>query len=184
MFTKFYFIKKFEVKGSIFFHKKWNYVQVNQVHIGLEPKRFSCLIFIALYFSFKTMQLRQLEEINGCNRSSKSSCASTPTSGSDGHVSSMDFSPKSLEKHCRPIENVIMETEIKGTMIERLNQVEDRMLKVFIINCLTYMQVMLMLTYLNYFHLNFLYLFTLLIFYLNFYLFCTLISFSFGGICI
>ncbi|XP_029127231.1 uncharacterized protein LOC109799034 isoform X2 [Cajanus cajan] len=74
--------------------------------------------------------LRQLEEIRGYNRSPKSSCASTPTSGSDGHVSSIDFSPKSLEKHCRPIENVMMETEVKGTMIERLNKVEDQMLKV------------------------------------------------------
>ncbi|XP_027357448.1 uncharacterized protein LOC113866847 [Abrus precatorius] len=73
--------------------------------------------------------LRHLEEIRGYNRSPKSSCASTPTSGSDGHVSSVDFSPKNLEKHCRPIENVMMETEVKGTMIERLNQVEDRMLK-------------------------------------------------------
>ncbi|XP_040863597.1 uncharacterized protein [Glycine max] len=73
--------------------------------------------------------LRHLEEIRGCNPSPKSSCASTPTSGSDGHVSSTDFSPKSLEKHCRPIENIMMETEAKGTMIERLNQVEDRMLK-------------------------------------------------------
>lgn len=78
----------------------------------------------------KILQLRHLEEIRGCNPSPKSSCASTPTSGSDGHVSSTDFSPKSLEKHCRPIEFVMMETEVKGTMIERLNQVEDRMLKV------------------------------------------------------
>jgi len=74
--------------------------------------------------------LRQLEEIRGYNRSPKSSCASTPTSVSDGRVSSVDFSPKSLEKHCRPIETVIMETEVKGTLIERLKQVEDRMLKV------------------------------------------------------
>ncbi|RDX98742.1 hypothetical protein CR513_18297, partial [Mucuna pruriens] len=73
--------------------------------------------------------LRQLEEIRGCNRSPKRSCASTLTSESDGHVSSVNFSLKSLEKHCRPIENVMMETEVKGTMIERLNQVEDRMLK-------------------------------------------------------
>ncbi|KAK7317320.1 hypothetical protein RJT34_01441 [Clitoria ternatea] len=73
--------------------------------------------------------LKQLEEIRGYNRSPKSSCASTPTSGSEGHVSFVDFSPKSLEKHCRPIENVMMETEVKGTMIERLNHVEDRMLK-------------------------------------------------------
>ncbi|KAK2407339.1 hypothetical protein P8452_69422 [Trifolium repens] len=73
--------------------------------------------------------LRQLEKIRGYDRSPKSSCASTPTSGSDGRISSVDFSPKSLEKHCRPIETVIMETEVKGTLIERLNQVEDRMLK-------------------------------------------------------
>ncbi|KAK7283887.1 hypothetical protein RIF29_13635 [Crotalaria pallida] len=72
--------------------------------------------------------LRQLEEIRGCNRSPKSSYCSTPTSGS-GRVSSVDFSPKSLEKHCRPIDNVLMETEVKGTLIERLNQIEDRMLK-------------------------------------------------------
>ncbi|XP_057458694.1 uncharacterized protein LOC130749366 [Lotus japonicus] len=73
--------------------------------------------------------LRQMEEIRGYNRSPKSSCASTPTSGSDGRVSSVDFSPKSLEKHCRPIETVMMETEVKGTLVERLDQVEDRMLK-------------------------------------------------------
>ncbi|XP_061375176.1 uncharacterized protein LOC133317329 [Gastrolobium bilobum] len=73
--------------------------------------------------------LRQLEEIRGYSRSPKSSCASTSTSRSDEHVSSADFSPKSLEKRCRPIENVMMETEVKGTLIERLNQVEDRMRK-------------------------------------------------------
>ncbi|KAI4333135.1 hypothetical protein L6164_017977 [Bauhinia variegata] len=76
--------------------------------------------------------LRQLEEIRGYNKSPKSSCESTPSSGtltSDGHVSSLDFSPKSLQKHCRPIENVIVETEMKGTLIERLNHVENRMFK-------------------------------------------------------
>ncbi|KAF7836047.1 uncharacterized protein G2W53_010906 [Senna tora] len=77
-------------------------------------------------------QLKQLEEIRGYNRSPKSSGASTPSSGtvtSDGRISSVDFSPKSLEKHCRPIDHVIMETEVKGTLLERLNHVEDRMLK-------------------------------------------------------
>ncbi|KAL5538604.1 hypothetical protein UlMin_044798 [Ulmus minor] len=80
--------------------------------------------------------LRQLEDIRGCNRvstSPKSSGVSTPTSGartSDGHMSSTDdFSPKSLEKHCRPIDSVMLETEIKGTLIERLHRVEDRVLK-------------------------------------------------------
>ncbi|OIV98970.1 hypothetical protein TanjilG_29373 [Lupinus angustifolius] len=74
--------------------------------------------------------LRKLEEIRGCNLSPKSSCSTPTISESDGRFSSVDFSPKSFEKHCRPIENVIMETEVKGTLIDRLNQVEDRMLKV------------------------------------------------------
>ena len=76
--------------------------------------------------------LRQLEEIRSCSRSPKSSTPSTPSSGtltSDGHVSSIDFSPKSLEKHCRPIDRVVMETEVKGTLIERLDHVEDRVIK-------------------------------------------------------
>ncbi|RVX02871.1 hypothetical protein CK203_023250 [Vitis vinifera] len=78
--------------------------------------------------------LRQLEEIRGCSRSSKSSCASTPSSGaltSDGQTSSVDLSPKSLEKHqCRPIADVRTETEVKGSLMERLVQVEVRLLKV------------------------------------------------------
>ncbi|GAB4828085.1 hypothetical protein Ancab_035000 [Ancistrocladus abbreviatus] len=76
--------------------------------------------------------LRHLEEIRGCNRSPKSSCASTPSSGtltSEGARSSVDFSPKSLEKHCRPIEDVIVETEHKGTLIERVSHLEVRLLK-------------------------------------------------------
>ncbi|KAA8515680.1 hypothetical protein F0562_018709 [Nyssa sinensis] len=77
--------------------------------------------------------LRQLEEIRGRSRSPKSSYASTPSSGTltiDDPASSMDFSSKSLEKHCRPIDEVIVETEHKGTLIERLVQVENRVLKV------------------------------------------------------
>ncbi|KDP43474.1 hypothetical protein JCGZ_16761 [Jatropha curcas] len=80
--------------------------------------------------------LRQLEEIRGSsNRSPKSSIASTPSSGtltSEGQVSSIDFSPKCLEKHCRPINRVMTETEIKGTLIERLDQAEERLLKVHV----------------------------------------------------
>nr|GEV02552.1 hypothetical protein [Tanacetum cinerariifolium] len=76
--------------------------------------------------------VRRLEEIRGGNRSPKSSCASTPSSGtltSDGQISSIDFSPRSLEKHCRPIDDVIIETGVKGTLIERLVHVEDRVAK-------------------------------------------------------
>ncbi|XP_062114859.1 uncharacterized protein LOC133828770 isoform X2 [Humulus lupulus] len=81
--------------------------------------------------------LRQLEEIKGSKRScsspSKSSFASTQSSGtltSEGHVSFIeDASPKSLEKHCRPINHVMLEAEVKGTLIERLHRVEERVLK-------------------------------------------------------
>ncbi|KAK1412190.1 hypothetical protein QVD17_33220 [Tagetes erecta] len=76
--------------------------------------------------------VRRLEELRGGNRTPKSSCPSTPSSGtltSEGQVSSIDFSPRSLEKHCRPIDDVIMETGVKGTIIERLVHVEDRVAK-------------------------------------------------------
>ncbi|CAI9279014.1 unnamed protein product [Lactuca saligna] len=76
--------------------------------------------------------VRQLEEIRGGNRTPKSSCASTPSSGtltSEGQISSIDFSPRSLEKHCRPIDDVIVETGVKGTLIERLLYVEERVAK-------------------------------------------------------
>ncbi|KAL0006828.1 hypothetical protein SO802_008330 [Lithocarpus litseifolius] len=48
-------------------------------------------------------------------RSPTSSCASTTSSGtsitSDGHMSSLDFSPRSLEKRCRPINHVKIKAE-------------------------------------------------------------------------
>ncbi|KAJ6750886.1 hypothetical protein OIU85_001425 [Salix viminalis] len=76
--------------------------------------------------------MRELEELRGCSRSPRSSCPSTPSSGtltSGGKVSFVDLSPKSLEKHCRPISYVMMETEVKGTLIERLDHVEERVMK-------------------------------------------------------
>lgn len=68
----------------------------------------------------------------GGNQSPKSSTASSSTAtSSEGQAasSSAEFSPKSLEKHCRPIDDVIMEAEEKGTLIERLVNVEDRVAK-------------------------------------------------------
>ncbi|KAL0289985.1 UNVERIFIED_CONTAM: hypothetical protein Scaly_2686900 [Sesamum calycinum] len=57
--------------------------------------------------------LKQLEDIRSAGHSPKSSYASTTSSGtltSDGHPFSLvDFSPESLEKHCRPVDEVIME---------------------------------------------------------------------------
>ncbi|GKV27492.1 hypothetical protein SLEP1_g36662 [Rubroshorea leprosula] len=76
--------------------------------------------------------VRQLEEIRGYNnKSAKSSCESSGTLSSDGqYPSSSDVSPKWLEKHCRPIDDVLMEIEAKGTLIDRLHHLEDRVLKV------------------------------------------------------
>ncbi|KAI3719594.1 hypothetical protein L6452_20496 [Arctium lappa] len=76
--------------------------------------------------------VRRLEEIRGGNRTPKSSNASTPSSctvTSDGQASSLEFSPRSIEKHCRPIDAVIVETGVKGTLIERLVHVEERVTK-------------------------------------------------------
>ncbi|KAJ4971482.1 hypothetical protein NE237_004581 [Protea cynaroides] len=78
--------------------------------------------------------LRQLEVVRGSSiRSSpKFSWASTPSSEpltSDGGNSSADLSPKSREKHCRPIEDVMLETRVKGSLIERLVYVENRVLQ-------------------------------------------------------
>ncbi|KAK8635769.1 hypothetical protein V6N13_004487 [Hibiscus sabdariffa] len=81
--------------------------------------------------------LRQLEEMRGRSPSPRSSSASTPSSGTlgstctDGHQSSVDFSPTSntLEKYCRPMDHVMVETQVKGTLIHRLEQAEDRLLK-------------------------------------------------------
>ncbi|GAB2289036.1 hypothetical protein Dimus_023338 [Dionaea muscipula] len=72
--------------------------------------------------------LRHLEEnIRGSNRFSKSSCGSTPSSGIltsyGGPVSSSDFSP-------RTIDDVIVEAEQKGTLIQRVSRLESRVLKV------------------------------------------------------
>ncbi|KAI3448890.1 hypothetical protein Pfo_005555 [Paulownia fortunei] len=76
--------------------------------------------------------LKQLEDIRSVSHSPKSSYASTTSSGtltSDGQPSSADFSPEGLEKRCRPINEVMMEVERKGTLIQRLVHAEDRILK-------------------------------------------------------
>ncbi|XP_009776930.1 uncharacterized protein LOC107829776 [Nicotiana tabacum] len=72
--------------------------------------------------------LKKLEEVRGGDHSPKTSTASSETLTSDGQASSLDFSPRSMEKHCRPIDDVITETEHKGTLIERLVNVENRVL--------------------------------------------------------
>lgn len=76
------------------------------------------------------VQIKKLEEVRGGDHSPKTSTASSETLTSDGQVSSLDFSPRSMEKHCRPIDDVISETEHKGTLMERLVNVEKRVLNV------------------------------------------------------
>lgn len=91
-------------------------------------------------------QMRELAELGGCNRPPKSSSPSTPSSGTlpvEGKVSFVDLSPESLEKHCRPISNVMMETEVKGTLVERLDHLEERVLKVSTVErCLSAISLM------------------------------------------
>ncbi|AAF79824.1 T6D22.8 [Arabidopsis thaliana] len=71
--------------------------------------------------------VRKLEEMKGS--SPRSSSPSTPSSGTQ--PSSMDLSsPRSIGKvHCRSMEQVREETERKGTLLERLNNVEEQVLK-------------------------------------------------------
>lgn len=85
------------------------------------------------------MQLNHLEERRGSRtRSPRSSYASTTTSsgtltsGGDGRVSSTaDLSPESIEDHCLPVDVVVVEAEMKGTLLERLVLLENRVLKVY-----------------------------------------------------
>ncbi|KAK8555507.1 hypothetical protein V6N13_046036 [Hibiscus sabdariffa] len=72
--------------------------------------------------------VRQIEEIRGSNCNRRSG-ASTPSSGTctDGHP--WLLTAKTLEKYCRPMGHVMVETRVKGTLIQRLDQAEDRLLK-------------------------------------------------------
>lgn len=87
------------------------------------------------------MQLRHLEEMKiRSNRGRSSSpTPSTPSSGtgtttSEGHASFLDFSPRSRDqcKHpCRPIDVVVVETEYKGTLLDRVERMEGRLFTVY-----------------------------------------------------
>ncbi|CAH2038614.1 unnamed protein product [Thlaspi arvense] len=73
------------------------------------------------------LMVRKLEEMKGS--SPRSSSPSTPSSGTQ--PSSLDLSsPRSTGKlQCRSMEQVMEETERKGTLLERLNNVEEQVLK-------------------------------------------------------
>ncbi|KAJ4915157.1 hypothetical protein Rs2_00707 [Raphanus sativus] len=75
------------------------------------------------------VMVRKLEEMKGS--SPRSSSPSTPSSGTQ--PSSLDLSsPRSTggkQVQCRSMEQVMEETERKGTLLERLNNVEEQVLK-------------------------------------------------------
>ncbi|KAG9449425.1 hypothetical protein H6P81_009390 [Aristolochia fimbriata] len=81
-----------------------------------------------------------LEELKTGQKSvsARSSGPSSPSSGtgttgttltSDGGTSSVNSSPKSLEKRCRPMDSVLTEIRLKGSLIDRLTMLEDRVFK-------------------------------------------------------
>nr|GMC84495.1 carotenoid 9,10(9',10')-cleavage dioxygenase 1-like [Ipomoea batatas] len=108
--------------------------------IKISPPVISTETFrVASSAPWSSTGLKQVEAMRGGggNQSpAKSSTASSSTAtSSEGQAAagaaswSAEFSPKSLEKHCRPIDDVIMEAEAKGTLIERLVNVEERVAK-------------------------------------------------------
>ncbi|KAL9272052.1 hypothetical protein AKJ16_DCAP16371 [Drosera capensis] len=77
--------------------------------------------------------LRHLEEkaaaatTAGSNyRDSKSSSGSTEVISG---MTTTTITSEELEKCCRPLEDVVVETEIKGSLVQRLARMEDRVLK-------------------------------------------------------
>ncbi|EYU29029.1 hypothetical protein MIMGU_mgv1a020803mg [Erythranthe guttata] len=77
--------------------------------------------------------MKQLQDImsfgGGDHYSPKSSYASTTSSGTLTSEARPSFSPESLEKRCRPVDEVLMEVEQKGTLIQRLVHAEDLIFK-------------------------------------------------------
>ncbi|ONK59737.1 uncharacterized protein A4U43_C08F9960 [Asparagus officinalis] len=82
------------------------------------------------------LMMSYLEEIKGrmdvrnLSRASTTSSGTATTTMSDGGNSSVNSTPKSIEKRCRPIDDAVVETQMKGSLIERVDQLESRLLKV------------------------------------------------------
>lgn len=75
------------------------------------------------------VMVRKLEEMKGSSR--RSSSPSTPSCSGTKPSSSLDLSsPRSTGKvRCRSMEQAMEETERKGSLLERLNNVEEQVLK-------------------------------------------------------
>ncbi|CAN6440433.1 unnamed protein product [Victoria cruziana] len=72
-----------------------------------------------------------LEDAKGV-RSEKSSSILTPrsrTASNGGNYSEPPSSPASLEGRCRPLNEVIAETQLKGSIVDRLDDLEHRIMK-------------------------------------------------------
>ncbi|XP_065012858.1 uncharacterized protein LOC103989030 [Musa acuminata AAA Group] len=82
------------------------------------------------------LMLGYLEELRSSRGGAERSPGTSTTSGggavttSDGGNSSVDSSPKSLDhRRCRPIGDVVVETQVKGNLIDRVEHLEIRLLK-------------------------------------------------------
>lgn len=81
------------------------------------------------------IMLGYLEELRGRHSSSSTSVAAV--SGDSGAVTtsevsnfSVDSSPRSADQHqCRPIGAVVVETQVKGNLLDRVEYLEKRLLK-------------------------------------------------------
>ncbi|CAD5179343.1 unnamed protein product [Musa acuminata subsp. malaccensis] len=83
------------------------------------------------------LMLGYLEELRSSRGGAERSPGTSTTSGggavttSDGGNSSVDSSPKSLDhRMCRPIGDVVVETQVKGNLIDRVEHLEIRLLKI------------------------------------------------------
>ncbi|CAL9121764.1 unnamed protein product [Musa textilis] len=81
------------------------------------------------------IMLGYLEELRSSRGGVERSPGTSTTSGgavttSDGGNSSVDSSPKSLDhRRCRPIGDAVVETQVKGNLIDRVEHLEIRLLK-------------------------------------------------------
>ncbi|XP_039035789.1 uncharacterized protein LOC120172399 [Hibiscus syriacus] len=74
-----------------------------------------------------------MEEMKVGNNNNNSNYNRIPSPGSSGasipSSGTLTSICTDIGKFCRPMDHVIVETQVKGTLIQRLDQAEDRLLK-------------------------------------------------------
>ncbi|XP_042417437.1 uncharacterized protein LOC122006136 [Zingiber officinale] len=80
------------------------------------------------------IMLGYLEELRGSHSSRSTSAAASGDAGavttSEVSISSVDSSPRSTDRRrCRPIGAVVVETQVKGNLMDRVEYLEKRLLK-------------------------------------------------------